>query len=74
MRFLSAQEVQELAAAMDPKFRPLVLTAAFTGLRFGELAALRLKHVNLLKRTVNVQEGMTDVKGHQAFGPLKTKA
>jgi len=62
MRFLSAQEVQELAAAMNPKFRPLVLTAAFTGLRFGELAALRLKHVNLLKRTISVEEGMTDVK------------
>ncbi|MGQ0678404.1 MAG: tyrosine-type recombinase/integrase [Actinomycetota bacterium] len=74
MRFLSTQEVQQLADAMDPKFRPLVLTAAFTGLRFGELAALRLKHVNLLKRTVSVEEGMTDVKGHQAFGPLKTKA
>ncbi|MBW3592020.1 MAG: site-specific integrase [Actinobacteria bacterium] len=74
MRFLSAAEVQQLVAAVEPQFRPLVLTAAFTGLRFGELAALRLKHVNLLKRTVSVEEGMTDVKGYQSFGPLKTRS
>ncbi len=74
MRFLDRREIGELLSAMDPHYRPLVIVASATGLRFGELAALRVKHVDQLRRLVAVKEGMTDVEGKLSFGPLKTAA
>jgi hypothetical protein len=40
-RFLTATETLRLADEIEPRFRALVLLAAYGGLRFGELAALR---------------------------------
>jgi integrase len=74
MRFLSEAEIRTLADAIDPFLRPLILTAGYTGMRFGELAGLRVKHLKQLERSISVEEGMTDVRGKQSFGPLKTKA
>lgn len=74
MRFLDETELRVLAEAIDPFYRPLVLTAGYTGMRFGELAGLRVKHLKQLERTISVEEGMVDVRGKQSFGPLKTKA
>lgn len=39
MRFLTAAEVHRLAEQMHPHFRVLVYTAAYAGLRWGELIA-----------------------------------
>ncbi len=39
-RFLTPAEVQHLANTIDPGFQALVLTAAYSGARFGELAGL----------------------------------
>lgn len=44
MRFLSHDETGNLAEAVDPRYRALVLTAGYTGLRFGELAGLEVRH------------------------------
>jgi integrase len=74
MRFLNAQEVAELAEAIGPDYEVLVYTAAYTGLRWGELAGLRRKHVDLMRRTITVVEQLTEVNGAFAFGPPKTKA
>ncbi len=74
MRFLDEKEINQLAEAIDPFYRALVLTAGYTGMRFGELAALRVKHLKLLERVISVEEGMTQVRGKQSFGPLKTRA
>ena len=48
----SVQEVFDLADAMDPKLRMMVLLAGFTGLRLGELLALRKDRVDLDACTV----------------------
>lgn len=40
MRFLTADEVSDLAGVIDERYRALVLTAAYAGCRFGELAWL----------------------------------
>ncbi|MEX2551526.1 MAG: site-specific integrase [Actinomycetota bacterium] len=74
MRFLTKAQIGELASAIDPHYRSLVIVAAATGLRFGELTALRVKHLDQLRRLIHVKEGMTDVEGQLSFGPLKTKA
>jgi integrase len=41
-------------ALMPPRFRALVIFAAFTGLRWGELVALRARDVDLSTGVVHV--------------------
>jgi integrase len=74
MRFATVAEVAALADAIPPRFRALVLVAAYTGLRWGELAGLRVKRVDLLHRRITVAEQLLEVRGRLAFGPTKTGA
>ncbi len=48
MDCLTPAEVLALADAIDPHYRVLILTAAYSGLRAGELHALRRRDVDLL--------------------------
>jgi len=73
-RFLTADEIALLAGTIGPECRTLVLTAGFTGLRFGELAALRIQNLNLLRRTLRVDHTLSEVNGAVSFGPPKTQA
>jgi hypothetical protein len=66
MRFAAVAEVAALADAIPPRFRALVLVAAYTG--------LRVKRVDLLHRQVTVAEQLLEVRGRLAFGPTKTGA
>jgi len=59
---LTVAEVFQVADAIDVRFRMLVLLAAFTGLRFGELAALQRRDLDLEKRTVRVQRAQAETK------------
>jgi len=73
-RFLTVSEIEHLADAIDPRYRVWVLTAAYTGLRFGELAALRTDDLDLLRRTVRVDEQLSRQGSWQMVaGPLKSK-
>lgn len=74
MVFLSAEQVGDLAAAVDEHYRVLVVTAAYLGLRWGELAGLRTERVDLLRRRVSVVEQLTEVNGRLELGPPKTDA
>jgi len=74
MRFATVAQVAELAEAVPPRFKALVLVAAYTGLRWGELAGLRVKRVDLLHRQVTVAEQLTEVRGAFAVAPPKTAA
>jgi integrase len=74
MRFLTTPEVDRLAEAMDPRYRAVVLLAAYGGLRAGELFGLRAKRVDVLRRQVAIAETVVDVGGHLHFGPPKTRA
>ena len=68
-------EVLGLAEAVPPRYRALILTATFTGLRFGELLALRREDIDLLRRTVNVEQQLYELSdGTQHLGPPKTTA
>src|SRR5512132_1355917 len=74
MRFATVAEVAALADASPRRLRALVLVAAYTGLRWGELAGLRVKRVDLLHRRITVAEQLLEVRGRLAFGPTKTGA
>ena len=74
MRFLTPAEVAHLAHAIGPRYRALVLLAAYGGLRIGELAGLRRGRVNLLRGTVDAAEIVVEVRGKLFVGPPKTRA
>ena len=68
-------EVAKLAKAIDPKYQAMVLLGAYCSLRFGELAGLRRKRIDLLHRTITVEEQAVDLAdGRIVFGPPKTSA
>lgn len=73
-RFLTAAEVEEVADAIDGRYRAMVTTAAYCGLRWGELAGLRASRVDLLHQTLTVAETLNEVKGKLVFGEPKTAA
>lgn len=70
--YLSPAEVECLVDAIDPTYRDLVIVAAGTGMRWGELAGLKRQRVDLLRRRLEVAETLVDVDGHLSFGELKT--
>jgi integrase len=74
MRFLKPEQIATLAEAHPAHYRPLVLTAAYAGLRWGELAGLSVAKVNLLKRDIEVDRQLVEVASGVSFGPPKTKA
>jgi integrase len=55
------QEFQRLLEFIPSRFLPLVLTEIETGLRWGELIALRPRHVDFLRRTITVEETIVEV-------------
>jgi integrase len=61
-RYLRADQVAALSNAAGPG-RLVVLVLAYTGLRWGELAALRTSRVDLLRRRLHVAESVTEVDG-----------
>jgi integrase len=73
-RFLTPAEVARLAEVIDPRYRALVLVAAYGGLRIGELAGLTRRRVDLLRGTVEVAEIVTEVEGRLGGGLPKTRA
>ncbi|GHJ91048.1 putative prophage phiRv2 integrase [Streptomyces sp. NE5-10] len=60
--FLDVTEVFQLADAVPARFRVFILLAAFTGLRFGELAALQRHDVDLDRRTVAVRRSLAETR------------
>ncbi len=69
--FLTHAQVAELAAAAEP-FGLVIRVLAYTGLRWGELAALRAHRVNLVRRRLLIAESVTEVNGKAVFGTPKT--
>lgn len=74
MLFLTANEVSGLAEAIDPRYRVLIYTAAYTGLRAGELHALRRKDVDLMRGRLHVSRALKEWRnGTPTFGKTKTE-
>jgi integrase len=53
---LTVEQVRALAAAIPDRYRALVVTAAGTGLRPGELFGLQVRHVDFFKRQLRVEQ------------------
>lgn len=72
-RYLSHAQVRRLAIAAGPG-QLVIMTLAYTGVRFGELAALRVRRVDLDRRRIEIAESVTSVNGVLAWGPPKGHA
>lgn len=72
MRFLTDPEIGRLIAAMDPRYRPLVLLLVGTGLRWGEAIGLRVKHVDVLAGKLTVLQTLHEIAGQHVFTEPKT--
>ncbi|MEE6288635.1 site-specific integrase [Georgenia sp. MJ173] len=70
--YLTAAEVEALADASD-EYGDLVLVLAYCGLRIGEAAALRVRHVDMLRRRLQVEESVTEVNGKLIWSATKDK-
>jgi integrase len=55
-RFLSSEEIARLLDASSDEFRPVVFTAVNTGMREGELLALKWANVDLTKGVIRVTQ------------------
>lgn len=61
----TVQEVYDLADAIQPRYRALVLMAGFLGLRWGELIGLHRRDVDLDHGTVGVRRAVAELNNGQ---------
>ena len=74
-RLLEAAEVATLAAALPDRYRSLPIVAAYGGLRWGELAGLRVPDLDLPRRRLTVRSTLVEASGQDPLlGPPKSKA
>ncbi len=71
---LTVGQVTTLADAMPARHRLLVLLAAWCGLRFGELTALRRRDIDLVEGTITVDQAAVTVAGHRVITTPKSSA
>src|SRR5437879_669853 len=68
--FLTHGQVDALAAAAG-RDRLAVLFLAYTGVRFGEMAGLRVRNLDLLRRRAHIMEAVSEVGGRLIFDTPK---
>jgi integrase len=71
---LEISEVEDLIRALPERWSLLVETAAYTGLRAGELAGLKVEQLDLRRRQLRVTRTVVDVKGELLEDTPKTEA
>ncbi len=66
---LTPEEYDRLYAAIPERYQDVVQTCIETGLRWGELVALRPRHIDFLRRTVSIEETIVELsKKHSPTG------
>lgn len=68
--FLSHAQVEALA--LTSRHPDLVRFLAYTGLRWGEATALRVRNVDSATRRVNIREAVAEVNGKAVLGSVKS--
>ena len=71
--FLTAKQVDALADnTHDDRQRVIVYTLAYLGLRWGELAGVRVQDFDCKKRRLTIRETLVEVNGKASIGATKT--
>lgn len=66
-RFLTHEQVS-MPAESSGRFGTLIRDLSYTGLGWGEVAALRVQHVDMVRRRIEVVEAVTEVGGRVVVG------
>ena len=69
-RYLDHDQVERLARECG-KHAPLIYVLAYTGLRWGEAVAMRVRDVDLPRRRIYVRQAMAEVRGRVTVGTPK---
>lgn len=68
------EQIRVLVDAMPERFQLMILLAAWCGLRYGEVAELRRRDLDVPGLTVHVSRGVTWLKGETVIGTPKSHA
>ena len=68
------EQAYAIAAALDQRWRMLVVLAVWSGLRWGELTALPRRSIDLRAGQVSVTEQFVQTAGRVTLGPPKSEA
>lgn len=68
--FLTHAQVERLA--LSSRYPDLVRFLAYTGVRWGEATALRVRNVDFARRRINIREAVSEVNGKAVLGGVKT--
>jgi integrase len=71
---LTPEELDQLANAMPHHYQTMIYLTGVLGLRWSEVAGLRVGRLDLLRRKLTVAETLAEVRGHVHFADVKTKA
>jgi integrase len=74
MRFLSAEELSRLADETPADYRPMIYLGGVLGLRWSEVAGLRVGRLDFLRRTLEIAETCAEVEGRVFVADVKTRA
>jgi len=75
MRILDATQVDQLATALPDRYGSLATVAAYTGLRWGELAGLQVANIDMQRRRLTVRSSLIEASGQQpVLGSPKSTA
>ena len=74
MQIATPEQVAALAAAVGPRWEAMVFAAAYSGLRWGELAGLRRRDVDFDRNRISVTRKLGEVNGQLSFSAPKSAA
>jgi len=63
IRIVTPAELDKLAATIDQRYAPIVYLAGVLGMRWSEIAGLRVGRLHLLKRQIEIVETLAQVGG-----------
>jgi len=69
--YLTHEQVEQLAQTVDDN-STVVRFLAYTGLRWGEMAALRVSDFDMLRRRANIHRAVAEVRGKLVWSTPKT--
>jgi integrase len=72
---LTPEDIVRIAGHMPPEYAPMIWIGAALGLRWSEVAGLRVGRLDLAAGRLTVAEGLTrGIGGRNVFGPPKSRA
>jgi len=75
MRLLTAPQVDQIATVLPDRYGSLATVAAYTGLRWGELAGLQIPNIDIDRRRLTVATSLIEASGQRpVLGSPKSAA